>query len=168
MSFQVTGRSQYKYLGAFTDNTTSLSFSGIPQGFTHLRVTWVAQSARAGFVNTGGRVLWNGLTANYVTFVLNTGGVSTAQTSAYVGQIPAGNRTSDAYCALCVIEFPYYSRTDTMKGFQNVHTGHDGTNPLYYYTNAHNPDTAAITSITLRDDVTGNLGPKRAAALYAY
>ena len=168
MSLQVQRISPFKYLGAFTDNTTSLTYTGIPSGYTHLRVVWVAQSNRAGFANTGGRVLWNGLTANYTIFALNTLAAMAAQTSGYVGQIPAGNRASDAYVGLCVLDFPFYARTDTMKGFQCVQTGHDGTNPLYYYTNTHNTDTAAITSITLRDDVTGNLGPKRQATLYGY
>ena len=167
----VTSASRFKYLGRFTDNTTSLTFSTIPAGYLGLRVIWIAQSDRSGVNNTGGRVTINAFASGYNYTALTSGSSTSAggQASWYVGQIPAGSRTQDSRGAQCIIDFPFYNQTDIYKSFNSVLSGTDGNSNFQYWTMGHcNAGTDAITTITLLDDVGGTLGPRRVAHLYAY
>ena len=180
-----TGRSRYwngsawvgrgwEKIGDFTNNSTSLSYSSIPQDYKHLQVRWVAQSNRSGIANTGGRFRWNGLSsANYqITYNIVAGStVSTAgggsNTWGYVGQIPAGSRANDNYIAECIIDFPFYSASNRIRTAHSRMSGFDGTNVLLGNCGATNDSSiAAITSIQLYDDVAGTLGPRSSAELW--
>lgn len=161
------------YLGDFTNNTTYLRFSNIPQTYKHLKVVWIGQSQRAGFANTGARCRINGLTANWYSYGYHyngtPGGATTRfNTSFYVGQVPALSRTSDDQVTHSILDFPFYSRGDCVKGCQITSGGDDGTNSLWSRVEGVNVETgAAITSIDLYDDVSASLGPRSRAELWA-
>jgi hypothetical protein len=157
-------------LGDFTNNTTYLQFAGIPQTYQHLRVVWVAQSNRASYANTGGRVTINNSTAAFYTIRYNTTTTAAARldTRWYIGQIPAANRTSDDLVCMVVMDFPFYSRTDISKTFTAHSAGDDGTNALGATADGVFVQNALpITSIELKDDVGANLGPRSRAELWA-
>lgn len=164
----------WEKIGDFTNNSTSLTYTSIPQTYQHLQVRWVAQSNRAGQANTGGRYRWNGLTSanyqityNYVVGVSSSTGGATGQSFGYVGQIPAGSRANDNYVAECIIDFPYYTATNRIRTAHSRLSGYDGTNYLLGNCGATNDSSiAAITSITLLDDVAGTLGPRSSAELW--
>lgn len=167
------GKGGYRLLGKFTDNTTSLEYTSIPSTYNHLQVRWIGQSARSGFANTGGRITINGVAANYSGTYIYGGITPTSyagETSWYAGQIPAGSRTADERVALITVDIPFYSRTDVLKGMTLTNVMSDGSNNVNYWTSGFNTNSGAsgaITSILLRDDVTGNLGPRRYAELWA-
>ena len=163
----------WEKIGDFTNNSTSLTYTSIPQTYQHLQVRWVAQSNRTGLTNTGGRYRWNGITSNYqitYNYVVGasalTGGAG-SQLFGYVGQIPAANRSNDNYVAECIIDFPYYTATNRIRTAHSRLSGFDGTNYLLGNCGTTNDSSiAAITSITLIDDITGTLGPRSSAELW--
>lgn len=161
-----------RFLGEFTNNGTSLTFDNIPQTFRHLQVRWVAQSNRAAFQNTGGRMRINNLTANWYSYGyhynLTPGGATTRfSTSFYIGQMPAAGRTSDDLVVVALIDLPFYTRT-LSKLIQCVSSGDDGTNSLWCRSQGANVETGApISSVQLFDDVSGTLGPRSRAELWA-
>ena len=157
-------------LGTFTINANSLTYTSIPQTYTHLRVHWVAQSNRAGFANTGGRFRINGFTTYYDTYytVPVATGTEVGASFGYVGQIPAGNRTSDNYVSIVTIDLPLYLKANQLRGWAADNSGHDGTNILSGRTTGTNRASPnAISSITLLDDVGGTLGTRSYAELWA-
>lgn len=163
-------------LGEFVKGTTLLSFTNIPQTFTHLRVEFIAQSGRAGVANTGMRFSHNSVgAASWEVAVMAhsfaagaTPSVSTNDTRGYLGQCPAGNRTSDNYTLQGVMDIPYYSRSDAFHHFL-VHSMMDDGNTDYRIHSAGNTyrgNANAITRLDIFDDVTATLGPRTRASLY--
>lgn len=166
-------------IGTFTKTATYLEYASVPQTFTHLQVRFAMQSNRAGSQNTGMRLRINGATGNWYNFIVsyqaNVNGTvgllsSTNRllSSWYVGQAPAANRTSDDLTAMAIIDFPYYCLANYGRNYTFQSAGDDGTNVLWatgggaFVQNA-NP----ISSIIFLDDVSGNLGPRCYAELWA-
>ena len=166
--------SGWQKIGDFTLSGTTLSYSSIPQTYTHLQVRFIMASSRAGFQNTGGRYRWNGVSSSYsISYRTSTGtttytGASnTTDTSAYLGQIPSGSRASANCIARGIIDFPHYNQTYMIKtGLCSMH-GWDGYNSSSgYITGTTSANVDAITSITLLDDAGTNLTVESAAELW--
>lgn len=159
-------------IGDFTAYTNYLEFASIPGTYKHLQVRWVMQSSRSGFANTGGRVQINGITtATYGFLSFYEGGLTptryTGESSWFAGTMPANSRVNDNYVSQVIIDFPFYAKTDTLKTMSFASSGHDGTNLLGAGGSGSNiAGTSAITSILLRDDVSGTLATRMKAELW--
>lgn len=169
----VTGAVEKIADGVLSGN--SLSFSNIPQNYTHLKIIVWFFSARAGFANTGARLRVNGNTGNiYATEwhnslsnLHNTG--QEQNTGGYIGQIPAGSKGRGATGSIVEIDLPFYSALDVEKKLFFTNFMDDGTNPMGRYDGGITTlqtGTPAITSVSLHDDVYGNLPAGCRATLY--
>lgn len=166
----------YSFLGAFAVGANALTFSDIPQNFRHLRVIFTMQSARASFQNTGAVAYINNQSSNYSYAVRYAAAPSGSATDSigrgiarwYLGQCPAGSRANDNYVSAGEVLLPFYSATDRIHTYQVKSGGDDGTNVLWVEgAGAYYGDTNPITRIDIRDDVSGNLGPRAKAELWA-
>lgn len=166
---------EYRFLGEFAASANTLTFNNIPQNFRHLQVLYTMQSARSGFQNTGAVAYINNMSANYSYAVRYAAAPSGSATDSigrsiarwYLGQCPAGSRANDNYVSAGVMLLPFYSATDRIHTYQVKGGGDDGTNALWIEgAGAYYGDTNAITRIDIRDDVSGNLGPRARAELW--
>jgi microcystin-dependent protein len=166
--------SGWQKIGDFTLSGTTLSYSSIPQTYTHLQVRFVMASSRSGFQNTGGRFRWNGITSGYslgyrisVSTTVTNGATNATDTSAYLGQIPSGSRQTINCITRGIIDFPQYSQSYMVKTAHSTSAGWDGYSALSAVnTSVCSNDVAAITSITLLDDAGTNLTAESSAELW--
>ena len=148
-----------------------------PQNFRHLRVIFTMQSARASFQNTGAVAYINNMSSNYsyaVRYAAAPSGSSNRPRSGVVSpvgirQCPAGSRANDNYVSAGEVLLPFYSATDRIHTYQVKSGGDDGTNVMWVEGawHAYYGDTNPITRIDIRDDVSGNLGPRAKAEPWA-
>jgi hypothetical protein len=164
-------------IGDFSLVGNNVQYASIPQTFTHLRVMFTMQSARAASANTGARLRFNAVASSNYDFVLHgfhgvtqgsDGSYGSAQTWGYLGQCPAGTRSNDGQVLRGVIDIPYYKDSTTSR-MALVHSHmSDGISTAAYLDigNQFFGVAQPITQIDLMDDVNGALGPKATASLY--
>lgn len=171
---------EWEKLGNFTLASSSLmEYTSIPQTYTHLKVIGAMQSNRAGFQNTGMRMQINGVSTSWYNFSASykadvngsgapIGSTSRLLSSWYLGQAPAGSRTSNDLTAMVEVLLPFYRAANYSRNYSFQSGGDDGTNVLYASGGGAFVQTAAaISSIQVKDDVGGALGPRMFAELWA-
>jgi hypothetical protein len=149
----------------------SITFSSIPQTFTHLQVRL---TSRSDYASTTASVFmrFNGDSgANYVYHYLlgdgssATSGASTGSTVAWVGNMPAASSTANVF-ASTIVDILDYTNTNKNKTTRSL-DGYDtnGAGQTYLSSNLW-LNTAAITSILLVSGGGANFVANTRADLY--
>ena len=151
--------------------TASITFSSIPQTYTHLQVRGLARSNRAS-TRDGLKLTINGNSSDYTYHNLYGDGTSpTAQSFASQSElvfndIAGANATAGVFGVMVIDILDYTSSTKiktirALGGADNNGSGIVGLNSGAYYGN-----TNAVTSITLQGYVGTNLSQYSSFALY--
>ena len=138
-------------------NTATVTFSSIPQDFTHLRLVAMVRSTKASLLDTMNMTV-NGDSGTHYEYASMT--VSNGGTSSFATSSSADSKliVSDAICAGSAaanvfsrfqMDIPYY--TDTVAATKNITaTNNAATNPLIIAGGNWIPtSSAAITSLSL-------------------
>jgi hypothetical protein len=129
----------------------TITFSSIPQTYTHLQVRAISRDSIAGTGGYVANVLPNGATPNYFHWILGDGGTVTAASGAgviYSGPIsPTAGNTANTF-GTGVIDILDYANTNKNKTFRSLF-GFDanGIGQIYFASGLYS-STSAITSLT--------------------
>ena len=149
---------------------SSVTFSSIPSGYTHLQVRYLSRSDSAGINQTFFRV--NSDTGgNYSSHILYTDGGGSVGAGAYTGDtycragLQAGPSTTSSVFGMGVIDILDYANTNKFKTMRTM-SGIDANGSGYvWYSSASWRSTSAITSLTFFSE-NGNFIQNAQFALY--
>jgi len=145
--------------------TSAITFSSIPQDYTHLQIRYIAKGTSTnGGYPTGLYVTFNSDTsANYSNHNLRGDGASAASgysggssTSADSIIIVPGKATSNENVTfgVGVVDILDYANTNKFKTFRGLNGGDFNGSGSVYFSSSNWRSTSAITSITLTCDAT--------------
>jgi hypothetical protein len=159
----------------------SITFSNIPQNYTHLQVRCLLRSNRATFAIDNLKIQFNGDTSasSYATHILDGDG-ATAASSAYAsgslntacaGNFVAASGASTGVFGASVVDILQYTNTSinkTVRGIGGVdnNSGGGSTFGMSSFASGLWLNTSAITSITISGFNGGTLSEFSQAALY--
>lgn len=179
LASQITGHlstSSYESIQTVTvgaGGSASITFSSIPSTYTHLQVRAINRGTRAGSGYDYLMVQVNSDTsANYSWHLLYGNGTAAAasssasQTSMGMGFDPQASATANAF-GVTIMDILDYANTNKYKTFRSL-CGSDtnDTNGAVGLASGNWRSTSAITSITLSNNVSGNLAQYSSFALF--
>ena len=141
---------------AITSNTASVTFSSIPQTYTHLQVRYLGRDTRTGATQQSTFMYVNGDTAaNYVQHGLLGDGstasafAQTARTNLNLAVIPTSTSSANMFGA-AICDILDYTNTNKYKTFRTL-TGQDQNNVdgTIYFLSGLWMSTSAISSLTV-------------------
>lgn len=153
--------------------SSSITFSSIPSGYTHLQVRYLARTARVATGDTLKLQINSDSGANYNGHYLYGNGTSALAGSYgassgfyYAGALTAASSTSNTFAG-GVIDLLDYADTNKFKTGR-ILSGNDmnTTDGTVFFTSGLWRSTSAITSITLTNDSATNFAQYSQFALY--
>lgn len=139
-------------LGVFTLSSAqaSVTFSNIPQTYTHLQIRFIAQTTTSGTGSDTTRISFNGnsMTKNHYLYGNGSSALAGVGTNGDVNNTPRSGHTS--IFGAEIVDILNYTNTNMNKTVRSL-GGFDanGSGELALYSNLYATNTNAITSITL-------------------
>lgn len=160
---------------ASNGSSTTLTFSDIPQTYTHLQIRGISRATAAGSATIGLLLQCNSdtgtnYTSSHVVYGNGTSalaaGSSASQTSISVANYPYGGATTNAF-GVMVLDILDYANTNKYKTIRSLN-GYEGndTNGIVTVRSGAWMSTSAITSITIDRGIGTNFAQYTTFALY--
>ena len=162
MSTKLTDFYQIATTTVGSGGASSITFSSIPQDYTHLQIRFIAQGGAVGL-----NLRMNGVTtSDYSTHYL-TGDGATATSSGTANEIYiyTGRTPTSTYFGVGVIDILDYANTNKFKTLRSI-AGNDqnGSGSVWLFSGNYR-STTAVSSLTLLS-TSGNLAQYSSFALY--
>jgi hypothetical protein len=142
-----------------TGSSNTITFSSIPQTYTHLQIRGIARLIGADSAPGNSYVQYNGVsTSTYFVHRLSGNGTSVASAGnasnsgiTFANIAAGGGQLANTYGVfiLDIHDYASTTKTKTLRSFLGIDTGSASTNDIIYLTSGSSTATTAITSISI-------------------
>ena len=129
-------------------STSSVTFAGIPSGYKHLQIRWLARSNRAGQASDGVNITLNGTAMTNGHYIFADGAsVSAGVQNSVTTQVPGATATASVFGG-AIVDILDYANTNKNKTVRTIGGFDANGSGQIAYTSTFQASTSAVSSLS--------------------